>query len=120
MTSIQVYGIPTCGTCKKAIQWLEAQAISHEFVNTKERPPSQAQIASWVASLGDKSMRNTSGQSYRALGEVKDTWTEAEWVTAFSDDVMLLKRPIFVKDGKAIAVGFRDIMEIKELLIKTP
>ncbi|WP_310482132.1 DUF1287 domain-containing protein, partial [Chamaesiphon sp. VAR_48_metabat_403] len=39
----------------------------------------------WVASLGDKPMRNTSGQSYRALGEVKDTWTEAEWVSAFSD-----------------------------------
>jgi arsenate reductase (glutaredoxin) len=119
MTSIQVYGIPTCGTCKKALQWLDAQAISYEFINTKERPPSSDRIASWVAILGDKSMRNTSGQSYRALGEVKDTWTETEWVTAFNDDVMLLKRPIFVKDGKAIAVGFRNVAEIKELLIKT-
>ena len=57
-------------------------------------------------------MRNTSGQSYRALGEVKDTWNEAQWVSAFSDDVMLLKRPIFVKDGMAIAVGFRDLAKI--------
>jgi arsenate reductase (glutaredoxin) len=116
MTSIQVYGIPTCGTCKKALQWLDAQEIRYEFINTKERPPSQDQIASWVASLGDRSMRNTSGQSYRALDETKDTWTETEWVSAFSEDVMLLKRPIFVKDGQAIAVGFRDVMEIKERL----
>ncbi len=116
MTSIQVYGIPTCGTCKKALQWLDAQAISYEFINTKEQPPSPDQIASWVKILGDRPMRNTSGQSYRALDESKDTWNEAEWVTAFSDDVMLIKRPIFVKDGMAIAVGFRDPAKIKERL----
>jgi arsenate reductase (glutaredoxin) len=116
MTSIQVYGIPTCGTCKKALQWLDAQEVSYEFINTKEQPPSQEQIASWVKSLGDRPMRNTSGQSYRALDEIKDTWAEGEWVTAFSDDVMLLKRPIFVKDGIAIAVGFRNATQIKELL----
>jgi arsenate reductase (glutaredoxin) len=116
MTSIQVYGIPTCGTCKKALQWLDAQEISYEFVNTKERPPSHELIASWVQSLGEKPMRNTSGQSYRSLDETKDTWNETEWVKAFSEDVMLLKRPIFVKDGIAIAVGFRDVAKIKEHL----
>jgi arsenate reductase (glutaredoxin) len=116
MTSIQVYGIPTCGTCKKALQWLDAQAISYEFINTKERPPTPSQIASWVESLGERPMRNTSGQSYRALDETKDTWNDSQWVTAFSDDVMLLKRPLFVKDGIAIAVGFRDVAAIKERL----
>jgi arsenate reductase (glutaredoxin) len=116
MTSIQVYGIPTCGTCKKALQWLDAQQINYEFINTKEQPPSSDQIASWVESLGNRSMRNTSGQSYRALDENKDTWTDAEWITAFSDDVMLLKRPIFVKDGIAMAVGFRDVTKIKAAL----
>jgi arsenate reductase (glutaredoxin) len=117
MTSIQVYGIPTCGTCKKALQWLDAQGICYEFINTKVLPPSSVEIASWVKILGNRSMRNTSGQSYRALDETKDTWNEAEWVAAFSEDVMLLKRPIFVKDGIAIAVGFRNVAEIKELLM---
>jgi arsenate reductase (glutaredoxin) len=116
MTSIQVYGIPTCGTCKKALQWLDAQQINYEFVNTKEQPPSSDQIALWVKILGNRSMRNTSGQSYRALDETKDTWTDAEWITAFSDDVMLLKRPIFIKDGVAVAVGFRDVTKIKAAL----
>jgi arsenate reductase (glutaredoxin) len=116
MVSLQVYGIPTCGTCKKALQWLDAQEISYEFINTKEHPPSSEQIASWVKNLGDRPMRNTSGQSYRALGEIKDTWDESQWVTAFSDDVMLLKRPLFVQNGLAIAVGFRNAAEIKERL----
>ncbi len=52
-------------------------------------------------------MRNTSGQSYRALGEEKKDWTDAQWVDAFSRDAMLLKRPLFVKDGIAVLVGFR-------------
>jgi arsenate reductase (glutaredoxin) len=116
MISIQVYGIPTCGTCKKALQWLDAQEISYQFINTKEQPPSREEIASWVDSLGFQPMRNTSGQSYRALDEIKDTWEDKEWVSAFSDDVMLLKRPLFVKDGRAIAVGFRNAIELKELL----
>ncbi len=116
MASIQVYGIPTCGTCKKALQWLDAQEISYEFINTKEFPPTPEQISNWVEKLGYQPMRNTSGQSYRALDPVKDTWDDTQWISAFSDDVMLLKRPLFVKNGLAIAVGFRNADEIKQRL----
>ncbi len=116
MASLQVYGIPTCGTCKKALQWLDAQQINYEFINTKEQPPTPTQIASWIDSLGYQPLRNTSGQSYRALDETKNTWQAPEWVTAFSDDAMLLKRPLFVKNGRAIAVGFRNPIAIEQHL----
>jgi arsenate reductase (glutaredoxin) len=106
--SIQVYGIPSCGTCKKAFTWLEDNRVAYEFVNTKEKPPTKTMIESWIGSLGAKSMRNTSGLSYRALGEEKNDWTEQRWIEAFTKDAMLLKRPLFVKDGKAVLVGFRD------------
>jgi arsenate reductase len=105
--SLQVYGIPNCGTCKKAFQWLQDQSIEYEFINTKEQPPSQKTVQAWVKALGAQPMRNTSGQSYRALGEEKQGWTDEQWAEAFSNDAMLLKRPLFVKDGKAIAVGFK-------------
>ncbi|RUR86604.1 Spx/MgsR family RNA polymerase-binding regulatory protein [Chlorogloeopsis fritschii PCC 9212] len=106
--SIQVYGIPNCGTCKKAFQWLQDNGIDYEFINTKEKPPSRQTIQNWVKSLGSQSMRNTSGQSYRALGDEKKTWTDEEWIEAFAKDAMLLKRPLFVKDGTAVMVGFKD------------
>lgn len=62
-------------------------------------------------------MRNTSGQSYRSLGTEKDSWGDDDWTEAFAKDAMLLKRPLFVKDGTAILVGFRDKDEvIKEKL----
>jgi arsenate reductase len=110
--SLQVYGIPNCGTCKKAFSWLESNGVPYEFINTKEHPPTAEMIQSWVGELGAKPMRNTSGQSYRALGSEKDSWTDAEWVNAFAQDAMLLKRPLFVKDGVAVLVGFRDKDEV--------
>jgi arsenate reductase (glutaredoxin) len=115
--TIQVYGIPNCGTCKKAIAWLQDKKIDFEFINTKDYPPTKTAIASWVEALGSKPMRNTSGQSYRALGEEKDEWTEADWIEAFSKDAMLLRRPLFVKDGKAMSVGFRSPEDLRKQLV---
>ncbi len=105
--ALQVYGIPNCGTCKKALAWLDQNGVSYEFINTKETPPSREMVTQWVATLGVKPLRNTSGQSYRAIGDEKQTWNDAEWIEAFAQDAMLLKRPLFVKAGTAVMVGFR-------------
>jgi arsenate reductase (glutaredoxin) len=105
--SIKVYGIPNCGTCKKAIQWLDDAGASYEFVNTKEQPPSLAETTAWVATLGSKPLRNTSGLSYRALTAEKQTWTDDQWAAAFAQDAMLIKRPLFLKDGVAVITGMR-------------
>lgn len=105
--TIKVYGIPNCGTCKKAIAWLKNNNVEYEFVNTKDNPPSKTAIANWVKILGNKPMRNTSGKSYRTLGEEKNNWSDREWIKAFAKDAMLLKRPLFTKDNQAVLVGFR-------------
>jgi arsenate reductase len=114
--SLQVYGILNCGTCKKAFNWLQDNGIDYEFINTKETPPTREQIQNWVKSLGFSPMRNTSGQSYRALGDEKKTWTDEQWIEAFAKDAMLLKRPLFVKDGTAVLLGFKDEKVIREKL----
>ncbi|BCL35817.1 Spx/MgsR family RNA polymerase-binding regulatory protein [Nostoc sp. MS1] len=114
--SLQIYGIPNCGTCKKALSWLQNNNVDYEFINTKENPPTNELIKGWVKALGSAPMRNTSGQSYRALGDEKKNWTDEQWIEAFAKDAMLLKRPLFVIDGTAVAVGFRDEKVIKEKL----
>jgi arsenate reductase (glutaredoxin) len=105
--TLQVYGIPNCGTCKKALQWLDDRNIPYTFINTKEQSPTRQLLQEWVETLGEKPLRNTSGQSYRALGEAKQAWSDAQWVEAFAQDAMLIKRPLFVKNGKAVMTGFR-------------
>jgi len=115
--SIKVYGIPNCGTCKKAIAWLQDHNVEYEFINTKDHPPDKTMITNWVQVLGSKAMRNTSGKSYRALGQQRNNFTEQQWIDAFATDGMLLKRPLFTKDNQAVLVGFRaSNSEIKEKL----
>lgn len=106
--SLKVYGIPNCGTCKQALKWLQDHGIEYEFINTKEAPPTRDLIQQWITELGAKPLRNTSGHSYRALGDQKQTWTETQWLEAFTQDAMLLKRPVLMKDGKAVLVGFKE------------
>ena len=68
----------------------------------------QKQITNWIASIGNKPLRNTSGGSYRSLPDDKKDWNDAQWAEAFSRDAMLLKRPLFEKDGIALCTGFRN------------
>lgn len=105
--ALTVYGIPTCQTVKKAQSWLEAQGAEFERVDLRETPPSKARVQRWVKALGSKALRNTSGGSYRALGPEKKDWSDAEWVAAFVEDPMLIKRPVIERDGAAVLVGFR-------------
>lgn len=106
--TLQVYGIPTCGTCKQARQWLDTSGIAYVFIDTKTHPPSRDQIQTWVASLGSKPLRNTSGQAYRAIkADDRQHWDDSQWVDAFAENAMLLKRPLFVVDGTAVMAGFR-------------
>lgn len=105
--TLQLYGIPNCGTCKKAFDWLVTHGVEYEFIDTKLTPPTRDMVQSWVTALGARPLRNTSGQAYRALGEERTSWSDQQWVDAFAQNAMLMKRPVFVKDGEAIMVGFK-------------
>lgn len=104
--ALTVYGIPTCGTVKKAKSWLDGKKIPYTSVDLRATPPGRSQIQGWVEAVGNRALRNTSGGSYRALGPEKESWTDAEWVEAFSRDPMLIKRPVIERAGRLLLVGF--------------
>ncbi len=104
---LTVYGIPTCDSCRKARKWLDSQGHDHAWVDVRKTPPDADTIGSWVAALGAKKLKNTSGGSYRALPADKKDWSEARWVEAFASDPMLLKRPVLVREGTALTTGFK-------------
>lgn len=107
-TTVTVYGIPTCGTVKKARQWLDAHGVAHAWVDLRSTPPEPERVARWVAAFGSGPMRNTSGGAYRALGPEKSGWGDSEWLPRFQADAMLLKRPVVEIDGQAALVGFKE------------
>lgn len=108
MSHVVVWGIPSCSTVSKARAALTAAHIEHQFRDLRAQPPSRDDVVRFVGALGNKALRNTSGGSYRALPEDKDSWTNEAWIDAFVADPMLLKRPVIERDGATIVAGFKD------------
>ncbi len=106
--TVTIYGIPTCGTVKKARKWLDEKGVAYTWVDLRKTAPARDQLAGWVKTFGWKPMRNTSGGAYRALGDEKKTWEDAAWLDAFAADAMLLKRPVVEIDGAPALVGFKE------------
>ena len=105
--TITVWGIPSCGTVKKAQGALQREGIAFVSRDLRQAPPSRADVERFVAAVGAKALRNTSGGAYRALGPEKDSFTDQQWVDAYVADPMLIKRPVIERDGAPVQVGFR-------------
>ena len=100
-----------CSTCMKALKWLDEHNINYEERAIKEENPTYEELKEWYTKSGLplKKFFNTSGQSYRSLG-LKDklpTLSLDEAVELLASDGMLIKRPILIKDGKVLQVGYR-------------
>ena len=107
---VQVYAYPKCDTCRKAVKWLDAQGVGHQFIDITTHPPTAEQLAAILAG-GDYELRhlfNTSGQLYRQM-RIKDRLADmsrAEALALLAGNGKLIKRPI-VTDGRRYTVGFR-------------
>jgi arsenate reductase len=106
--SIVVWGIPTCGTVKKARAALVAAGIAWVDRDLRSSPPSVQDVARFVAAVGVGALKNTSGGSYRALGPQKDQWSDRQWIEAFASDPMLIKRPVIEGDRGVVLVGWKN------------
>jgi arsenate reductase len=110
MTRPLVLAYAGCSTCKNALRWLAAHGVEAEVRPIVEQPPTEDELARWVAASGLplRKWLNTSGQSYRALGKEKvDAASDATLRRWLSEDGKLVKRPVLVHDGRVL-VGFRD------------
>jgi arsenate reductase len=106
---VHVYQYPKCGTCRKALKWLDGHGVKHASSDLVADPISLAKLRDLHARSGLPVARlfNTSGESYRK-GGFKDklrSMSEAEALAALAKDGKLVKRPI-VDTGKAVLVGF--------------
>jgi len=108
---LEVYHYPKCGTCKKALKWLDARGVKVRLIDIVEKPPSLAKLkrAHKQSGLPVARLFNTSGQSYRA-GNFKAklaTMTDAQALSALASDGKLIKRPLVFGDD-FVLVGFRE------------
>ncbi|MCR6514695.1 MAG: arsenate reductase family protein [Clostridium sp.] len=118
--SILFVEYPKCTTCRKAKKWLEEKGLEFIDRDIKEDNPSKEELKKWLemSGLPIKKFFNTSGMLYREKG-MKDkinTLSEEELLDILSEDGMMVKRPIVVKDDKVV-VGFKE-ETFEEALLK--
>lgn len=109
--SVRVYQYPKCGTCRKALKWLDERGVAYETIHIVDSPPKKAELGKlWKKSgLPLKRFFNTSGVSYRegGFGKKLPTMSDDEALSALAADGKLIKRPIVIT-GEAVLVGFKE------------
>lgn len=113
------YEYPKCSTCKQAKAELKSLSLDFEAIDIKTNPPQMEILRSLMekSGLDLKKFFNTSGNSYRALGlkDKFDTLTVDQALELLAADGMLIKRPILIKDGKILQIGYRTAYEELDL-----
>ena len=112
---MKLYSYNKCGTCRKAIRFLEDRKVKFELFDITENPPTKQTLKAAMKARGLKKLFNTSGVQYREL-KIKDklaTMTDIQAIELLASNGRLIKRPIAVYKDK-ITVGF-DIEEYKKV-----
>jgi len=109
MGMMKIYGYMKCGTCRKAVKWLDSEGMDYQFIDITQTAPTKALLKALLKQYELKRLFNTSGGQYRELG-IKDklaSMTQAEAVDLLASNGMLCKRPM-VTDGTRHTVGFKE------------
>lgn len=114
---MQLFGIPNCNTVKKARDWLASNNIAYEFHDFKKNGVSQALIQEWLVQMPWEKLVNRAGMTWRNLSDAeKAAVNDADSaLTLMLEKSSVIKRPVLVKDGKIISLGFSEA-NYKELL----
>jgi len=108
--TLKFYEYKNCGTCKKAIKFLDANGITYEKIAIREKPPTVAELKKMVSHMGEiKKLFNVSGIDYRKLNmkEVLPTLSQQESIKLLAENGNLIKRPFLISPTIG-TVGFKE------------
>ena len=111
MKKIKIYQYPKCGTCRKAMKFLEKNKLAYEMIHIVDQPPTKKELKNALDYFeGDlRKLFNTSGVVYREmkLSQKIKTMTPKQAIDLLNSNGKLVKRP-FVLTNKGPLVGFNE------------
>jgi arsenate reductase len=113
-----VYSYSGCGTCRKALNWLNSRGIKARILPIREEPPKEQDLKRAIKQLGTiRSVFNTSGTDYKAMAlkERIGTMTEDDAIKLLSTNGNLVKRPFILCPDGTIIIGFDEEILEKQL-----
>jgi len=107
---MKLYGIPNCGTVKKARDWLTNNAIDYEFHDFKKHGVTEAMLSGWLKQVGWQKLLKKTGPTWGKLADevkasIKD---DASALALMLDHPNVIKRPVLEHNGKVLATGFKE------------
>ena len=112
---MKIYGIPNCGSVKKALDFVKASGTQYEFVDFKKQKPTTLQVEAWAKAVGIDKLFNTKGTKYKSSGLDYKAMSDKERIDALSIEPTMIKRPVIEYKGKVL-VGFDEVTYKKELV----
>ncbi len=110
---ITIYHNPRCRKSRAGLAYLESKGVDFTIRNYFKEPLTAAELKDVLKKLGlpAREMIRTQEAEYKSLYKGKEL-SEEEWVQAIIDHPKLLKRPVVVKDDKAVWADPPENMDI--------
>lgn len=107
---MKLYGIPNCGTVKKARASLEARGIDYEFHDFKKHGVTETMLSGWLKQVGWQKLLKKTGPTWGQLPDavkagIKD---DASALALMLEKPNVIKRPVLEHKGKVLAAGFSE------------
>lgn len=109
---LKIYAYEKCGTCRKALKFLDTQGIDYLAIPILEHPPHKAELKRMLK-LHDGEVRrlfNTSGREYNRLKlkEKLPGLAASEAIDLLAHNGRLVRRPFLLAGTRGGVVGFNE------------
>jgi arsenate reductase len=100
---ITIYHNPRCRKSRAGLAYLESKGVEFTLRNYFKEPFTEEELKEVLKKLGlpAREMIRTQEAEYKQLYKGKDL-SEEEWIRAILEHPKLFKRPVVVKDDKAV------------------
>jgi len=104
---MDIYGIRTCDTCRKALKWLAEAGYEAHWHDLREDGIDRTKLERWLAAHGPEGLVNRRSATWRGLGESERerAMDPARAAELLVEHPTLVKRPVIELKGR-ILVGF--------------
>jgi arsenate reductase len=105
--SVEVYGLPHCSTCRRALEYLAARGVEvRKFHDLKARPLARAEVEELARRAGGaEALFSRRAMKYRQMNLHERELGEDDLLRLMTDEYTFVTRPVVVRGERATA-GF--------------
>ncbi|MBO6719866.1 MAG: Spx/MgsR family RNA polymerase-binding regulatory protein [Rhizobiaceae bacterium] len=105
--SVTIYGFKSCDTVRKALAWLDANGVAHDFFDYRKQQLDPGVVDDWFERAGWEAVFNRGSSAYRALPDEEKADIDAGKAKALIlRDTNFIKRPV-LDTGNTLLFGFK-------------